>query len=170
MVDAAAAIDWSKISKTGSSLADLTTRSASDLSSGTLPAARFQPWAAVTFAAGDFTASGAMTWTVAAGDVVSNRYTIVGKTLIWACALGATTVAGTPSTELRIAIPGGNTAVGYCLNPLAVVTDNGVQSVGFVDASGGNTYVSIKLNLGGTNWSASTDNTAVFFQIMIEIS
>lgn len=40
-IDAAAAIDWTKVSKTGSSLADLATRSASDLSSGTLPDARF---------------------------------------------------------------------------------------------------------------------------------
>lgn len=40
-IAAAAAIAWTKISKTGSSLADLTTRSASDLSSGTLPDARF---------------------------------------------------------------------------------------------------------------------------------
>jgi hypothetical protein len=40
-IAAAAAIAWSKISKTGSSLADLTTRSASDLSSGTLPDGRF---------------------------------------------------------------------------------------------------------------------------------
>ncbi len=39
-IDAAAAIAWSKIDKTGSSLADLATRSASDLSSGTLADAR----------------------------------------------------------------------------------------------------------------------------------
>lgn len=39
-VDVAAAIDWTKISKAGSSLADLTTRSAADLSSGTLLLAR----------------------------------------------------------------------------------------------------------------------------------
>lgn len=39
-VAAAAAIAWTKISKTGSSLADLTTRSAADLSSGILPLAR----------------------------------------------------------------------------------------------------------------------------------
>lgn len=39
-IDAAAAIAWTKISKTGSSLADLTTRSAADLSSGTLLDAR----------------------------------------------------------------------------------------------------------------------------------
>ena len=40
-IGAGAAISWSKISKTGSSLADLDTRSAGDLSSGTLPDGRF---------------------------------------------------------------------------------------------------------------------------------
>ena len=39
-INSSAAIDWTKISKTGSSLADLTTRSAGDLSSGTLADAR----------------------------------------------------------------------------------------------------------------------------------
>jgi hypothetical protein len=39
-IGAAAAIGWTKVSKTGSSLADLATRSASDLSTGTIPAAR----------------------------------------------------------------------------------------------------------------------------------
>ncbi len=39
-IAAGAAIAWTKLSKTGSSLADLTTRSAADLSSGTLPDAR----------------------------------------------------------------------------------------------------------------------------------
>jgi hypothetical protein len=40
-IAAGAAIAWSKVSKAGSSLADLATRSAADLSSGTLPDARF---------------------------------------------------------------------------------------------------------------------------------
>lgn len=39
-IDAAAAIAWTKLSKTGSSLADLVTRSATDLTSGTLDDAR----------------------------------------------------------------------------------------------------------------------------------
>ena len=39
-IDAAAAIAWSKISKSGSSLADLATRSAADLATGNLPVAR----------------------------------------------------------------------------------------------------------------------------------
>ncbi|WP_342547645.1 hypothetical protein NST69_27520 [Paenibacillus sp. FSL P2-0089] len=39
-VNSAAAIAWSKLNKSGASLADLPTRSAADLTSGTLPAAR----------------------------------------------------------------------------------------------------------------------------------
>lgn len=39
-ISASAAIDWAKVNKAGSSLADLATRSAADLNSGTLPAAR----------------------------------------------------------------------------------------------------------------------------------
>ncbi|MEK5399465.1 hypothetical protein [Paenibacillus sp. FSL K6-2859] len=39
-VNVSAGIAWSKVSKTGASLADLSTRSAGDLSSGTLPVAR----------------------------------------------------------------------------------------------------------------------------------
>jgi hypothetical protein len=39
-INASAAIDWTKINKSGSSLADLTTRSATDLTSGTLDLAR----------------------------------------------------------------------------------------------------------------------------------
>lgn len=41
MIDPDAEIPWSAVDKTGSSLADLETRSASDLSSGTLPDGRF---------------------------------------------------------------------------------------------------------------------------------
>jgi hypothetical protein len=64
----------------------------------------------VNFAAGNFTANGAMTWTVASarsGDL--SAYSIVGKTLtIWFSITG--TVGGTPNSQLLIAIPGGFTA------------------------------------------------------------
>lgn len=54
-VSAAAAIAWSKISKTASSLADLTTRSAGDLNSGTLPDARLSSSVAMRNANNSFT-------------------------------------------------------------------------------------------------------------------
>lgn|GEM_PF-1527705 len=64
-VNSAAAIGWTKISKTGSSLADLATRSAGDLSSGTLLAARLP---ALT---GDVTmTAGTNTVAITAGAIV----------------------------------------------------------------------------------------------------
>ncbi|CAM4317305.1 pyocin knob domain-containing protein [Paenibacillus typhae] len=65
-VNSAAAIGWGKISKTGSSLADLVTRSAGDLSSGTLAAARLPA------ISGDITmAAGAGTAVITAGAIVN---------------------------------------------------------------------------------------------------
>jgi hypothetical protein len=63
-IAAAAAIAWTKISKTGSSLADLAVRSASDLSSGTVPTARLGSGTAnsTTFLRGD------QTWATVAGS------------------------------------------------------------------------------------------------------
>ncbi|WP_310830373.1 hypothetical protein [Paenibacillus pedocola] len=65
-VAAAAAIGWNKVSKTGASLADLPTRSAGDLSSGTLPAARLPAISGdITMAAGTGTAA------ITAGAIVN---------------------------------------------------------------------------------------------------
>jgi hypothetical protein len=61
-VNVSAGIAWSKVSKTGASLADLPTRSAGDLSSGTLPAARLPA------ATGDVTSpAGSNVFTLSAG-------------------------------------------------------------------------------------------------------
>ncbi|WNS42856.1 hypothetical protein [Paenibacillus sp. MMS20-IR301] len=61
-VNSAAAIAWSKLSKTGASLADLPTRSAADLTSGTLSAARLPA------ATGDVTSpAGSNAFTLSAG-------------------------------------------------------------------------------------------------------
>ncbi|MCQ4363020.1 phage tail protein [Mycobacterium gordonae] len=65
-VNSAAAIAWTKLSKAGSSLADLATRSAADLTSGTLPGARLPAISGdITIAAGTTTAA------ITAGAVVN---------------------------------------------------------------------------------------------------
>ncbi|MEK4520027.1 hypothetical protein NSS64_32610 [Paenibacillus sp. FSL H8-0122] len=64
-VNSAAAIAWSKLSKSGASLADLPTRSAADLTSGTLPAARLPA------ATGDVTSpAGSNVFTLTPGIIV----------------------------------------------------------------------------------------------------
>jgi hypothetical protein len=69
---------WSQINKTSSSLADLTTRSASDLNSGTLPSARFGPLT------GDVTTSGYVA-TIATGAVNDSKISDVA----WSKVTGA---------------------------------------------------------------------------------
>jgi hypothetical protein len=70
-------------------------------------AAKLGEWTAVSYAAGNFTAS-AGAWTVDSGDQNIYRYALVGKTMFlrWSIASTDVTVGGV----LRLAIPGGFTA------------------------------------------------------------
>jgi hypothetical protein len=81
-ISATANIAWVKIDKAGSSLADLTTRSASDLATGTLSDLRLSSNVPLKNAQNDYTAqntftnvaltySGTMSWNVATGQVAS---------------------------------------------------------------------------------------------------
>lgn len=63
----------------------------------------FEQWTDTVFAAGDYFASGG-TWTVASGDVTTNRYKIIGKTMYWMVEVDTTTIAGGP-TQLAVKIP-----------------------------------------------------------------
>src|SRR5205085_11047721 len=65
---------------------------------------------AVPFSAGDYTASGSMTWTVASGDVQTDTYVQRGTFVTLTSTINTSTVGGTPAGELRKAIPGGFTA------------------------------------------------------------
>lgn len=125
-------------------------------------------WITPAFSAGNFTANGAMTWTVAAGDVTTLKYTVTGKRMTIAFTLAATTIGGTPDAELRIAIPGGYLPANRMVNTFFLV-DNNARAVGWVDTVGaGNTYLSIK-RLDGANFSAAADTTFAYGQITFEI-
>lgn len=122
-----------------------------------------------TFAAGDFTASGSMTWTVDAGDVVSYSYKLDGKWLRVIFDIITTTVGGTLSNNLRIKIPGGYTNRTYALSVSLNYSDNGSgNTAGFVQVGAGNTYIECyKFNV--ANWSAATNATGVYGEIFIEV-
>lgn len=118
-------------------------------------------WTSRAFSAGNYTANGAMTWTVASGDVVVDQYVEIGKVMFWSVSVLTTTISGTVNTELRITVPNSRTiatasqASGSCSS-----LDNAVHRPVTYDAVGGNTYVRF-LSTFGQNWTLATDNTYI---------
>lgn len=128
-------------------------------------------WTDVTFAAGNFTGNGTQTWTLAAGDVATNRYVEHGKSMTWSIQIDTSSVGGVANTELRATIPNGRTIAGRSQVRAALVSDNGTVRDGVVvRAIGGNTYVSIIRTDLASNWTASTNNTSVWFTITFEVA
>jgi hypothetical protein len=61
-------------------------------------------WTDVTFAAGNFTGNGGMTWTVAAGDQTTFAYHKIGRKMTVAFAINTSSTSG-GQTSLQITIP-----------------------------------------------------------------
>ncbi len=120
-------------------------------------------WTDVTFNSGNFTGNNSMTWTLTAPDQEYYKYKKVGKTVIVAFKLATTTVGGTPSTALRIALPFTPTAV---FSAPVLVSDNGAATVFAVGLTASN-LLSISL-VSGSNWSASTNATSMVGTIVFE--
>lgn len=120
-------------------------------------------WSDVPFNAGNFSANGSMTWTVAGGDVEYYKYKKVGKIAYVAFKLNTTTVGGTPSTELRIAIPYTPTGTFFCA---VLASDNGAATEIAVGLTA-STYLGVTL-LDGTNWAAATNTTSLVGTIVYE--
>jgi hypothetical protein len=66
-------------------------------------------WTDLAFSPGNFSATGG-TWTIGAAAVVANRYTLIGKTLVWSLYIswfsGANVVTG-PVTTFNVSLPAG---------------------------------------------------------------
>ena len=126
-------------------------------------------WTPVAYSAGNFTPSGAMTWTVDAGDQVTFQFMLVGTTLFVDITLDTTTVGGTPSNVLSIAIPGGFSAAKAKQTP-CIIFDNTTTAFEFglarVLAAG--TTIDV-LRLGLANFSASVNNTYLRVGINFEV-
>jgi hypothetical protein len=123
----------------------------------------------VPWVAGNFTGSGAMTWTVEVGDQGDFHYSVVGKTMTMWFYLSTTTVGGTPDTVLYILIPGGFIPA-ITTKALIEVLDNSSAKTGSaVAAIGVNRIAVYNAVSGGTNWTASTNATAVRGQITFAV-
>lgn len=127
-------------------------------------------WITPTFAAGDYTASGAMSWTVGAGDVSTMAYRLSGSILEILFYLAATTVGGTPNTQLLRVVPGGFT-IAKAFTSTTRTTNNGTSQVGLFTSAALATQLSVFVDATGTsNWAASTDNSGVQGQCFVEVT
>lgn len=126
----------------------------------------------VSFAAGDFTGNGSMTWTLASGDRVAagTGFWQRGNRVHYAFQLATTTVGGTPNTTLQIAAAqwGGFTAASTVpYRRLAVSLDNGTDVGAYCTVSGTTLQI---LRANGGNWSASTDNTYLYGDLEFQVT
>src|SRR6266850_2130207 len=118
-------------------------------------------WIAVPYASGNFTGSGAMTWTVDAGDVLCFRYWLKGCTVTLNVAIVNSTVGGTPDSFLQVnqlATYAGSQSIASG----AWYKDNGTFGTGTVQSNGATLQVA---KTAGANWTASTNLTQVAFTI-----
>jgi hypothetical protein len=123
-------------------------------------------WIAPAFSAGDFTANGAMTWTVENGDV-RVYYWLRGRSLQVSIRLSSTSVGGTLDTKLLMKIPGGFTAAFIGAAPAWIATNGPVREVGYAQTdSTGATQITFR-RLAEGNWVADTNGTWIFSQLMI---
>lgn len=123
--------------------------------------------ASVTFAAGNFTANGTMTWTLASADQVNFWYQTHNKLMTVGFKLDTTSVGGTPNTELRITIPNGASCALDTYQKVAWANDNGTVREAYMVATG--TIIAIRRQDAG-NWTASTNATYVYGSITFPIS
>lgn len=89
-------------------------------------------WTDVPFNAANFGATGGGSWTVGAAAIIHNRYTLIGKTVVWSLYLswfsGANVLAGTV-TSVTIAVPVPNAQA--TANAVPFVIENGGPVGGF---------------------------------------
>jgi hypothetical protein len=122
------------------------------------------------FSAGNFTASGGGTWTVASGDVTTFAYYLSGKLLTVQFYIQTTTVSGTP-----VSLIVGNGAFGgytFAKTTLTMCLANnaaGGNEPCYVDTTASGTTFTISQVDGGT-WSNSTDQTYAFGVITVEVA
>lgn len=112
----------------------------------------------IPFVAGDFTGNGAMTWTVAAGDIAGDSYMIVGRQYNATFRYNTTDVGGVLNTILQRLLPNGYT-FGAAFNGV----NFGTQGAGNFPTLSFNAAATIlgQAILAGGAWAASAGTTQI---------
>lgn len=124
---------------------------------------------AIPFSAGNFTASGAMTWTVASGNIAVYSYQFQSnRSLLLKWALDGTTVGGVASTDLNVALPNGYVSNGVAFGHLFFI-NAGVLGVGLVQVNGAGAVARNLLPTLG-NWTVpAAANTSAYGFVLIDV-
>jgi hypothetical protein len=124
----------------------------------------------VAFVAGNFTASGSMTWTVEEAEQILFRYRMLTQTLMYiTLSIEGADVAGTPSTDFIILIPLSK-SISKETNSIGVVWDDGTAvSVRVYTKTEDPTHIYVS-KIPAANFSASAGTNAMMFTLFIEVS
>ena len=113
---------------------------------------------AVPYNAANFYIGGGSTFTVEAGDIVANSYSVVGKTLFWTFNVGPASIGGTPATTLIMVIPGGFVTAGGGAGICKSYDAGGPWFLHTIIWGTGVNYVQL-VKLDFANWNLNTNST-----------
>lgn len=132
--------------------------------------AGFGAWTMVPFNAANFTANGAMTWTVESGDIGNVSYTRIGDVVFMQVWLNTTSVGGTPNTTLSMAFPAGlaSQAGNGSFSGSYHYQDNGTYGTGLWTVLSSVAAVNFfKQDL--SSWQAATNTTTIHAMVIFRV-
>lgn len=128
-------------------------------------------WITPTYAAGNFTADGGATWDVAAGDVTTYEYTLVGKKMTVNFALDSTSISVAAPNTLILSIPSGFTAAKTTGAALSYIVDNGAAvATGRALVTAAGATIGISKTAPAAAWTIGANNVSVHGSITFEVA
>jgi hypothetical protein len=125
-------------------------------------------WTPRVYNAANYFASGAMTWTVEAGDQ-TDRYRRFEKSLIYQFQIDGASISGTPSTDLRILLPLGLLSAAAYGEPFYFI--EGVKhQVGLVTLAAGSPHLRLLRGAAGgfETWTPGANHLTCYGKIEID--
>jgi len=126
-------------------------------------------WQTRAFAAGNYTAGGSMTATVASGNVTTESWAVNGNTCTFNALITGFTLGGSANPEFDIVLPPGIVSASVVGTPCVVINNGVATSAGYaqVGASGSNLRIFVDASA-ATNWTLSANSgvkVSISFQI-----